>query len=145
MIKIEFFGGRNKEAAGIRQIIRKAAKLLRKNNFQVEVYLINNQQMLKLNRRFRGRNKLTTVLSFPSSTGFLYPKNFPPYQGEIFLNLSSIRKEAQCYKISLQQNIKRVLVHGLLHLFGFNHKNRKETLKMEALEQRILKSKAFLY
>ena len=145
MIKIEVFGSKKREMTTvISQIIREAAKVFKKDNFQVDVCLINNREMLKLNRRFRGRNKLTSILSFPSSTKFLYPKNFLPYQGEIFLNLSSIKKEAKSNKIPLQQNMAILLIHGLLHLFGFNHKNKKEALKMEAREEGILRSRTFL-
>ena len=145
MIKIEVFGSKKREMTTvISQIIREAAKVFKKDNFQVDVCLINNREMLKLNRRFRGRNKLTSILSFPSSTKFLYPKNFLPYQGEIFLNLSSIKKEAKSNKIPLQQNMAILLIHGLLHLFGFNHKNKKETLKMEAREEKILSSRTLL-
>ena len=145
MIKIEVFGSKKREMTTvISQIIREAAKVFKKDNFQVDVCLINNREMLKLNRRFRGRNKLTSILSFPSSTKFLYPKNFLPYQGEIFLNLSFIKKEAKSNKIPLQQNMAILLIHGLLHLFGFNHKNKKETLKMEAREEKILSSRTLL-
>ncbi len=119
----------------IKQTALKALKLLNKNKFFLEIYLIGNQKMRLLNKRFRGKNKTTNILSFKE------PKNFPHPElkskkagklkpaGEIYLNMSAV---------SSQQSVIYLLIHGLLHLFGYEHQGKNGRIKMERKEKFLI-------
>lgn len=119
--KFKKFDGKIKKTA------LKIFKILKKKNVSVEVYLAGNQKMRFLNKKFRRKDKSTDVLSFEEPKGFIYPKSkFKPI-GEVYINVSSVK----CQMSSL-------LIHGLLHLFGYNHKKKNDRIKMEKKERQIL-------
>ncbi|PIR98376.1 MAG: rRNA maturation RNase YbeY [Candidatus Colwellbacteria bacterium CG10_big_fil_rev_8_21_14_0_10_41_28] len=94
----------------------------------VEVYLVNGKSMRKLNREYRGKDKVTDVIAVE------YPDNFPEVGtkrlGEIYLNPPEIENKPY--------NIDYAFVHGLLHLLGFNHQKKSDKISMEKLENSII-------
>jgi len=145
MVKIEISGDGKFSPVGvseIRRIIKKAAKVLGRDNFQIDVCLVKEREIIRLNKKFRGKNNPTTVLSFIQSDGFVYPKNFLNHKGEIFLNFSSIKKEAKIYNIPIKDYAIKILIHGFLHLMSFGHNNARNKAIMEKKEKEIL-SKIF--
>ncbi|NCP58668.1 rRNA maturation RNase YbeY [Candidatus Wolfebacteria bacterium CG1_02_39_135] len=106
----------------------KILKILKKTNVLVEIYLINNQKMRFLNKKFRGKNKTTTILSFEESRNFILPPSKYKKIGEIYLNEETRDKKQET----------RLLVHGLLHLFGYNHQEKNDRIRMEKAEQKLL-------
>lgn len=90
----------------------------KKKRLNVDVYLITNQQMKDLNYRFRHKNKSTNVLAFGE------PLN------EIYLAPDYIRTQ--------KEDLNFLLIHGLLHLLGYNHKKKNDMIKMEKEEQKII-------
>lgn len=108
-------------------------KILKKKNAEVEIYLAGNRQMKALNKKFRKKDKPANILSFNEPKGFVYPKSSGRGNkkiGEIYLNTET--KDEMFSK-------KTLLAHGILHLFGYNHKTKKEANKMEAVEQKIFR------
>ena len=101
----------------------KILKILKKKNLEVEIYLANDRTMRQLNKEFRGKDKTTTVLSFEEPRNFILPPSKFRKIGEIYLNMSDVG----C----------RLLVHGLLHLLGYDHKRKNDRIKMEKLEQYV--------
>lgn len=85
-----------------------------------------------LNKRFRGQDKPTNVLSFPSREGD------ETSLGDIVLALETLQREAADLGIPLAHHLQHLTVHGLLHLLGFDHVTEEEAEEMEALEIAIL-------
>jgi len=117
----------------IKKTALKTFKILKKKNISVEIYLAGNQKMRFLNKKFRGKNKSTDVLSFEEPKGFIYPPStgglkFKPI-GEIYINMSMVKSQMSCVGL---------LIHGLLHLFSYNHKKKNDRIKMEKIEKKIL-------
>lgn len=108
----------------IKNTALKILKILKKTSVSVEIYLINSRKMRFLNKKFRGKNKTTTILSFEESRNFISPPSKYKKIGEIYLNS----------QISNSQ-ITQLLIHGLLHLFGYNHQKKNDRIKMERKEQ----------
>ncbi len=108
----------------------KAIKLLGKKNVSVEVFLAEGRLMKFLNKKFRQKNKTADVLSFEEPKGFISPKSKSRNIGEIYINKSTK------YKL----RAKGLLVHGILHLFGYDHKKKNDIIKMEK-EEKLLISK----
>ena len=119
----------DKEAKKYEKYIKKQAKKLVKflaKKGEIEVYLINGKRMRQLNRRFRGKDRSTNVLSFQK------PKNFPGSKlGEVYLDPNYIKRH--------KESVDLMLVHGVLHILGYDHKKKDDRIKMEKKEARILK------
>lgn len=94
--------------------------------------LAGDAALQDLNRRFRGQDKPTNVLSFPAgpgSEGFL---------GDIAIAFETCRREAEEQSIAFRDHVAHLIVHGLLHLVGWEHEADDEAERMERLETRIL-------
>jgi probable rRNA maturation factor len=94
-----------------------------------------------LNRKFRRRDGATNVLSFPG------PKDpggaFGPLLGDIVLARETIEKEAEIGGIAVSDHVAHLIVHGFLHLLGYDHANEAEAAVMEGLESAILADLGF--
>lgn len=84
-----------------------------------------------LNKRFRGQDKPTNVLSFPSREG-------EDTLGDIIFAFETLQREAADLGIPLAHHLQHLTVHGLLHLLGFDHMSEEEAAEMEAIETSIL-------
>jgi probable rRNA maturation factor len=94
-----------------------------------------------INKQWRGKNKPTNVLSFPAFA--LRPGMAPkPLLGDIALALKTIQREAIDEQKSFDHHLTHLIIHGLLHLFGYDHETDAEAGVMEALEVKILKTLA---
>ena len=92
----------------------------------IEIYLIDNKRMRRLNKQFRGKNKPTNVLSFPK------PKGFPGQGlGEVYLDPVYIDKK--------KESLDLMLVHGVLHILGYDHKQKYDRIVMQKKEAEFLK------
>src|SRR3989344_3649476 len=92
--------------------VRQLADFLPKKG-TIEVYLIGSRRMKTLNKKFRGKDKATNVLSFAS------PKNFPGEKlGEVYLDPIYIKNH--------REDLALMLVHGVLHILGYAHEKRSD-------------------
>ncbi len=90
-----------------------------------------------INAEWRGQDKQTNVLSFPAFP--LAPGKMPgPMLGDIVVAFETLRREASELEKPFEEHLTHLLVHGFLHLFGYDHLEDHEAERMEALETRIL-------
>jgi probable rRNA maturation factor len=82
---------------------------------EVEVLLTSDAELKRLNRTFRGKNKATDVLSFPA------PVDFPGVAGDMAISLETAARQASEHGHKLGDEVRILLLHGLLHLHGFDH------------------------
>jgi len=117
----------------IAKIIKNSFRVLNKNNLALEVYLIKDAEIKRLNRLFRGKNKAANVLSFKAPPKFPRPDIRSPfrYLGEIYL--------APHYIKTQKDDIRRLAIHGLLHLLGYTHNKKNDTIKMQRQELKLMK------
>ena len=98
---------------------------------ELSIALVNDKEIQFLNKKFRDKNKATNVLSFPS--------NGPaPILGEIILSYETLKKEAEELLIPFKHHLIHMLVHGFLHLQGFDHQTDEDAATMEKLEVQVL-------
>ncbi len=111
---------------------------LKEKNIEVSLNLVGEAKIKELNKKYRNKNKITDVLSFPlEEVGFKKYGILP--LGDIFICLPFAVKEAEMQNISLEKEMARLTVHGFLHLLGYDHeKSANEKKKMFALEAKIL-------
>ena len=101
---------------------------------EVSLLLTNNDSIQSLNKEWRGKDKPTDVLSFPSD-----PMD-RPFLGDIAVAFGVTQTDAAARDLSLPQHLSHLLIHGLLHLLGHDHKDDTEAAEMESLEIAALAS-----
>ena len=109
----------------------------------ISLHLLGDAAMKKMNYNFRGKNKTTDVLSFSAAeeknqTAWPNPEqgNYPDL-GDLFLNPSQIARQAKEWGVGTKEEFVRMLIHGTLHILGYDH--------MEPAEAKIMFSKQEKY
>ena len=100
--------------------------------------LSNNKNIKKLNKVFRKKNKSTDILSFPLDKKIKIKKN--TYLGDIIISYNYLDKPRSQDLKSFKEKVAKILIHGFLHLLGFDHKKNKDYSKMLKEENLIFKS-----
>ena len=105
------------------------------NFFEVNIVLADNAMVQRLNLMYRNQDKPTNVLSFPSGTNEHMIYGDVPSLGDIIVAFETVVAEAPT---RVNEHLSHLVVHGCLHLLGYDHENVDEGDKMEALEIKIL-------
>ncbi len=100
--------------------------------------LSNNKNIKKLNKVFRKKNKSTDILSFPLDKKVKISKN--TYLGDIIISYNYLDKPKSQDLKSFKEKVAKILIHGFLHLLGFDHKKNKDYSKMLKEENILFKS-----
>jgi probable rRNA maturation factor len=100
---------------------------------EISIRLCDDAEIRTLNLAWRGKDKATNVLSFPAPAG-----SNGPMLGDIVVAFEYVSEEAREAGRSLRNHLAHMLVHGLLHLLGFDHETVAEADEMENFERRIL-------
>lgn len=106
---------------------------------ELSIALIGPGRMRKINRRYRGKNRVTDVLAFPESKILLEKFKVGVAKkvqglGEIVICLGEVKKNAKRFNSSSEKELARVLIHGMLHLLGYEHEEAKEAKKIKEKE-----------
>jgi len=104
---------------------------------ELSLVFTNDAEIRRLNAEWRQRDKATNVLSFPVFP--LKVGNRPgPMLGDIILARETVEREAEGQAKTLSNHVSHLIVHGLLHLLGYDHENNRDAEIMERLEQEIV-------
>ena len=119
---------------GCERLARRAARAALTSNGTAPVgelclVLADDRLQRTLNRRFRGKDRSTNVLSFDGA---------PDGLGDVVLALETVQAEADAQGKSLADHVAHLVVHGVLHLMGHDHAGAAEARRMERLEREIL-------
>ena len=111
---------------------------------EISILLTGTKNMKNLNKKFRKINKDTDVLSFPAEDKNFFKKDLKlkkkVYLGDIALSYQYIEAIIKKENINFDDYIKKMLIHGVLHLIGYEHDSFKKYKKMNLLEQKIIRS-----
>ena len=105
---------------------------------EVAVRVVDETEMQALNSQFRQQDKPTNVLSFEAGEIHGLPDAVPRVLGDVIVCAPVVTAEAAAQGKQLQDHWAHMLVHGTLHLLGFDHQTAAEAAEMEALEARVL-------
>ena len=110
---------------------------------EVGVLLADDAAVRRLNAEHRGKDRATNVLSFPTFEHILEeaPRHLPPGPvplGDVVLALETVRAEAAAERKPFSDHVSHLLVHGCLHLLGYDHQTAEDAAEMEGLERAIL-------
>ena len=94
-------------------------------NQELSVLLTDDKKIRELNKKYRGQDRATDVLSFPQTEG---EENEPNYHlmGDVVISTVTAKRQASQHGLSLEEEIVLLLIHGILHLLGFNHERSEE-------------------
>lgn len=108
-------------------------------NSEISILFVSDRRMRKLNLHYRGKDKSTDVLSFPQIDTDSWPLNSSPLLlGDIVINLHQAKRQAIERGLNIYDEVYRLLIHGLLHLLGYDHEiNSYYAKKMKRLEREL--------
>ncbi len=120
---------------------KKVCSRIGKKEVQLSIHLIGDDRMRTLNRLHRGKDSTTDVLSFPlveyeGVDGFVSPVMMEG--GDIFISVKQIERQAKEFHISYKEEFMRMLVHGILHVFGYDHITKKQAAEMFPLQETLV-------
>jgi len=121
----------------IKDIVNKLLDLQGLKGIEVSLYFTDDDTIRELNKTYRGKNKATDVLSF------IFDEPAGPYRllGEIVISVDTARRQAEEIGHSFEEEIKRLVVHGFVHLLGYDHElGGEEERKFKELEDKLLNS-----
>lgn len=110
----------------VARITNKAVK--NKKKMSASIAFVSNKEIKKLNKLYRGEDCVTDVLSF----------NLNDNEGEILISYVQAKRQAKEIGHSTRKEVVFLMVHGLLHLFGYDHEKTKDKAKMFAKQTKIL-------
>lgn len=115
----------------VKKVSEKFLKKYKIKNKEVSIVFVGDSAIRKINKQYRGKDKATDVLSFEGEDEFL---------GEILIDYAQIKRQAKKFKNKTKDELVFILVHGLLHLLGYDDETEKGRLKMEKLGNNFIKS-----
>ncbi len=106
----------------LRRITGRLLRLLDEAGAEVCIGLVGDTKMRRLNRTYRNQDRTTDVLAF------LYREALPdvPLLGDVVISIPTARRQAKAFSHSLDEEILRLLIHGVLHLVGYDHEQSRQ-------------------
>lgn len=121
----------------IKLVTEKFLLFYKKKNWGVSIVFLGDKEMTRVNNKYRKINKPTDVLSFVEEDNGVFAQE--KFLGEVLMDYQQIKRQAKEKKIKEKEEMVFILVHGLLHLMGYNDKTDKEAKKMEDLGIKFIK------
>ncbi len=113
------------------KIIKEVIEKEKKTSGDLSFIITNDEVVKKINIQFLEHHYYTDVISFDYNSADVV-------NGEIYISIDTVKKNALNYKVSLKQEIVRVMIHGVLHLVGYNDKEKGEKVIIGRMEDKWL-------
>lgn len=115
-------------------------KLNLDNKTEVSITFVNNNEIKELNKQYRNIDKETDVLSFPFQNDLNLPVNI---LGDVIISTEKVISQSEEYGHSIEREMCFLIVHGILHLLGYDHHTKEEEEVMFSLQKKILADFSF--
>lgn len=118
-----FYNNVNFKLKNTKFFIKLIKKIIKKENFLIEnlCYIFcNDKYLLNINKKYLNKNYYTDIITFD------YSENLYKIFGDIFISIERVRDNSNIYKVVFFYELVRVMIHGLLHLLGYNDLNENE-------------------
>ena len=131
---------------GLRMLIRRCCNaVLQSENFEgsaeISVTFVDNEEIRKLNSKYRNKDTATDVLSFPMGENGVYDINMETgakILGDVVLSMEKAIEQANAYGHSLQREVAYLTAHSVLHLLGYDHIESMDRVRMREKEELIM-------
>lgn len=134
MAKVEITNLQKKEV-DLKFLKRVALKFLKNEDKEVSIVLVDEKKIRELNKKFRKENKFTDVLAFPLGGEFISTRDL---LGEVIISVEIAEKQAKERNHSLREELVLLLIHGILHLRGYDDKEEEKKKLMKKKEREVL-------
>lgn len=123
----------------LRALVREALALLGRPNASASIVLTGDEAVRALNRDFREADRPTDVLSFPlADPAALEDLDARVFLGEIYVSLDTARAQAKAARRPFAREVAHLVLHGVLHLLGYDHGTAAQRRRMAGLERRLM-------
>jgi probable rRNA maturation factor len=109
------------DTSKIKQQIGKVLTSLDCNEHEISILFVGDQGIRELNRQFRDIDRPTDVLSFPQLSDDEPETPGPPVLGDVAISLETAQDQSESHGLSLEEELALLLIHGILHLMGYDH------------------------
>lgn len=142
MKNIEVFNNTNEEidTNEIEKLTEFLVKYMKIDNAYFNVIFVDNEEIKKINKEYRGIDKETDVISFALEDEKLIRVENERILGDIYISIEKAKVQAEEYDHSLKREICFLTTHGFLHLLGYDHMNKEDEEVMFKLQEEILNS-----
>jgi probable rRNA maturation factor len=122
----------------VRRSLKRLLKELGFKDSEVSLLLVDDDQIREINKDYLQRDRPTNVISFAMTEG-AFGDVHPEILGDIILSVETAARDAVAYDIDFMDEVEFLLIHGLLHLVGYNHENveSREVEKMKKMEREL--------
>lgn len=128
--------GRNYPTGELKKITASILKALERSQAELSIALVGDKEMRPLNAKYRKKNKTTDVLSFPADNPATAKRVL---LGDVIISVEQARRQAKERNHSLKREMVILLIHGILHLLGYDHERSPRQAKiMAGLEVKLL-------
>lgn len=126
------------DLARVRRSLKRLMKELDVSNCEVSLLLVDDDQIQEINKNYLQRDRPTNVISFAMTDG-AFGDLHPEILGDIILSVETAARDAIACDIDFMDEVEFLLIHGLLHLLGYNHENveNQEAEKMKKREREL--------
>jgi probable rRNA maturation factor len=122
----------------LKKIAEKILEVLEQGSAELSLVLVGNDEIRKLNRKFRGKDYATDVLSFPVENDLPGPEQL---LGDVIISVEKAREQAKERGRTFDEEMVTLLIHGVVHLLGYDHeRSAKDAKAMTRLEKRIYRA-----
>ncbi len=122
---------RRVRAAAVRRLVQGVMRKEGRQKGSISVVFTGDLLSRRINRRFLSHDRPTDVLSFPLGEG----KNI---EGEIYVNLEKAARQARTYRVTAANEVARLIIHGVLHLLGYDDRGSRPARRMKEREDRYV-------
>ena len=106
---------------------------------ELSILIVNDSQIEALNKQYLNRSGPTNIIAFPMQEGE-FANISPQLLGDVVISVETAHKEGINAGISMEERLIQLLIHGILHLFGYDHETtEQETIKMEKKNEELMK------
>lgn len=124
------------KSATIKKWIDTVIKKEKRKLGEIHYFFVSDEDLLKMNKQFLKHNTYTDIITFDYCEG-------KTINGDIFISIDRIKENAIKFKTEFNDELHRVLIHGVLHLCGYKDKTKKDALLMRKMEENSLSKRPF--
>ncbi|MDR2923596.1 MAG: rRNA maturation RNase YbeY [Treponema sp.] len=127
----------------LKHFVLKVLLFLKKDKWDLSILICGDNTIKDLNTIYRGKAEATDVLSFPAGKSGDFPsggsrRSRRHIPGDIVISIDTMRENARRFQVDEDEELRRLLIHGILHLDGMDHGSNDETEPMLRLQEQIL-------
>ncbi|HSP88571.1 MAG TPA: rRNA maturation RNase YbeY [Ignavibacteriaceae bacterium] len=138
-LSVNVLKNQNIDKKFIHKIVKELKKELEFNLTGIIINIISSEEIVRINKKYLNHNYSTDIITFN------YSESEKLLDGEIFISVDDASVNAKKYKVNLKQEITRLVIHGFLHLLGYDDQSQKNKTVMKKLENQLYNRYRLLY